>query len=80
MDAGPVPMDVVEVPKDDLRVGDELVFLGRYPHRIIRLDPYVGSNIAVFGAGTRVAICADGFEMTLTSARYEILRRPDDAH
>jgi hypothetical protein len=73
------PLDIVEIRKDDMQVGDYLIGIDGQARRVTHFEPYVGANLAIFGEGTRIVVCADGYAMTLTSARYRIRRRPEVA-
>jgi len=47
----------------DLRIGDQIVFLGRR-HRVRAFAPYHGSLRAVLGGNSaRTAVCEDGFRL-----------------
>jgi hypothetical protein len=48
----------------EIAVGDAIEFFGRW-HRIVSLDPYEGSLLAVLGAGTRIARCDTGLAITI---------------
>lgn len=67
-------LDTETVPAGDVRIGDHLVSSGSDTHRVTDLRPYDGT---AFGPEVRVAYCADGWAMTLSGPRYDILRRPD---